>query len=168
MKVFFSLLTAMVLLASMAAQAHQQKAAITTVLFNPRTGNIEVMHRFVMHDAEHAVKEIFEKDADILSSKETQKRFAEYVSNRFAIGTEDGKKLPLSQVGFEVDGKFFWVYQETAQLESHQGLIVQHNALRDIWPAQTNTVNFEGAGKIKTLTFNENVELLKVKFETQH
>lgn len=37
-------------------QAHQIKAAITTVLFNQRTENIEVMHRFNLHDAEHAVK----------------------------------------------------------------------------------------------------------------
>ena len=37
------------------AVAHQQKIAITTVLFNPRTENIEIMHRFNLHDAEHAV-----------------------------------------------------------------------------------------------------------------
>ncbi len=41
------------------AAAHQQKIAITTVLFNPRTQNIEIMHRFNLHDAEHAVKALF-------------------------------------------------------------------------------------------------------------
>ena len=34
------------------AWAHQDREAITQVLFNPRTGNIEVMHRFLLHDVE--------------------------------------------------------------------------------------------------------------------
>jgi hypothetical protein len=37
------------------AFAHQQKAAETTVLFNKRSGQLEVSHRFYMHDTEHAV-----------------------------------------------------------------------------------------------------------------
>lgn len=164
----FITLAAVAILATASALAHQQKTAITTVLFNPRTDNIEIMHRFNMHDAEHAVKEIFNKEADILSSVETQQRFADYVSQRFAVAKEDGEVLPLSQVGFEVEGKFFWVYQETKQLENHHTLIVQHNALRDLWPKQTNTVNFEGLGKVKTLTFTDNVELLQVEFKTKH
>ena len=53
------------------AVAHQQKIAITTVLFNPRTENIEIMHRFNLHDAEHAVKAMFKKTADILDDKDT-------------------------------------------------------------------------------------------------
>lgn len=156
------------LLVTTSVFAHQQKTAITTVLFNPRTDNIEIMHRFVMHDAEHAVKEIFDKDADILKSPETQQRFADYVGKRFSVANANGEPLPLSQVGFEVEGKFFWVYQETKQLENHDALIVQHNALRDLWPKQTNTVNFEGLGKIKTLTFTDNIELLQVEFASKH
>lgn len=165
--VLFFITSVGVLIAATQAFAHQQKTAITTVLFNPRTENIEVMHRFNMHDAEHAVKRIFDKEADILNNKDTQKRFSEYVNKRFLIADKQGTILPLSSVGFEVQGKFFWVYQETQQLENLDNLIVKHDALRDLWPTQTNTVNFEGIGKIKTLTFTENVELLKVEF-TDH
>lgn len=148
------------------AFAHQQKTAITTILFNPRTQNIEVMHRFNMHDAEHAVREIFDKKADIISSADTQKRFALYVGERFHLATQDGQLLNLASVGYEAEGKFFWVYQETSQISDLDSLLVQHDALRDLWPSQTNTVNIEGNGKIKTLTFTENIELLKVEFES--
>ena len=55
-----------ILLLAAPLSAHQQKEAITRVLFNPRTGNIEVMHRFLLHDAEHAVKELVDAKADIL------------------------------------------------------------------------------------------------------
>jgi hypothetical protein len=152
------------LLLSCWAQAHQQKAAISTVLFNPSTANIEVMHRFNMHDAEHAVREIFGKDADIIDSPITQQQFSEYVNQRFVIYKQEGEVLPLTLVGHELDGKHFWVYQETAQVSELKNLTVRHNALRDLWPSQVNTINIEGKGELKTLVFSDSIELLKVEF----
>ncbi|QJR82801.1 hypothetical protein CA267_008965 [Alteromonas pelagimontana] len=145
--------------------AHQIKSAITTVLFNPHTANIEVMHRFNLHDSEHAVKVLFDKNADILDDKDTQKAFAEYVTHRFALLDADGQELPLSIVGFETEGKFFWVYQETAQPPQLEGLEIRHDALRDIWPSQINTLNVEGNGPVQTLTFQDSATLLEVSFE---
>ncbi|MFT5543614.1 MAG: hypothetical protein ACI96N_002823 [Arenicella sp.] len=149
------------------AHAHQQKMAITTVLFNPRTNNLEVMHRFDLHDAEHAVKEIFSGDADIMKSDKTQAEFAKYVAERFAIYSMNKTELPLAFIGTELEGKHFWVYQETPAPAELEGLYIQHNALRDIWHKQTNTINIEGKGNIQTLTFTDNTELLSVKFTHQ-
>ncbi|MGB0215876.1 MAG: DUF6702 family protein [Alteromonas oceani] len=146
------------------AVAHQQKIAITTVLFNPRTENIEIMHRFNLHGAEHAVKAMFKKTADILDDKDTQARFASYVANRFVLFNAQNDSLPLNLVGFEVEGKHFWVYQETAQPPALEGLQIRHDALRDLWPEQVNTINVEGNGDLKTLTFTDSVELLEVHF----
>lgn len=146
------------------ANAHQQKAAITTVLFNPRTHNIEVMHRFNLHDAEHAVKAILDKSADILDSDKTQREFAEYVAKRFALLDSEGNPIALKQVGYETAGKFFWVYQETEQPPKLEGLKIRHDALRDLWPKQVNTLNVEGMGDIKTLTFADDTTLLEVHF----
>ncbi len=140
------------------AAAHQQKAAITKVLFNPRTGNIEVMHRFYMHDAEHAVRQIFGKDADIIGSAETQSIFADYVGERFALISGE-TELPLSPVGFEIERVFFWVYQETPITDGISDLTIKHDALRDVWPQQINTVNIEGLGEVKTATFDGTIEL---------
>lgn len=161
-----SLLAALLLCAS--AAAHQQKAAITKVLFNPRTENLEVMHRFYLHDAEHAVKHLFDKHADIIGDATTQQRFADYVAQRFSMTDAQGNSIALALLGHEMEGKFFWVYQETAQPAGLQALEVQHQALRDLWPAQVNTVNIEGKGDIKTLTFDGNVTLLTVEFDKHH
>jgi hypothetical protein len=146
------------------AFAHQQKAAITRIEFNPRTNMLEVMHRFELHDAEHAVKELFNGSADIIQSKDTQKQFANYVSARFGIYFPNNEALPLTLVGYEVDGKHFWVYQETPKPEHIVGLQIVHNALRDIWFAQTNTVNVKLDQKVNTLTFTDNTEVLKIDF----
>lgn len=154
----------LLLMASTSSWAHQQKLSLTTVLFNPRTENIEIMHRFNLHDAEHAVKALFSKTADILDDPDTQKQFAEYAAERFSLLNNEGESLALKLVGFEIDGKHFWVYFETQQPPALKGLKVKHDALRDLWPTQINTINIEGKGDLKTLTFSENVELLEVSF----
>jgi hypothetical protein len=141
------------------------KAAITKVLFNPRTSNIEIMHRFELHDAEHAVKALFDTNADIISDKETQAQFAQDAADRFALLDNADQPLSLGLVGYEVEGKNFWVYQETAQPPAIEGLKIRHDALRDLWPTQVNTLNVEGVGDIQTLTFTDNVSLLEVRFD---
>lgn len=147
---------------------HQIKAAITTVLFNQRTQNIEVMHRFNLHDAEHAVKALFDKHADIMGDVKTQQAFADYVAKHFAILNSNAQPLELAKVGFELEGKHFWVYQETAEPPVLEGLKIRHDALRDLWPEQVNTLNVEGKGDIKTLTFADSVNLLEVSFSNNH
>jgi hypothetical protein len=158
-------LTGTLLFAAFSLYAHQQKTAISTVLFNPRTENIEIMHRFRVHDAEHAVKEIFSKNADIIDSQTTQQQFGDYVNQRFNLFDSNQTSLPLKMVGVELEGKFFWVYQETIQPTKLDNLTIRHDALRDLWPEQINTINVEGKGKLQTLTFTESVELLKVSFK---
>jgi Domain of unknown function (DUF6702) len=144
--------------------AHQQKAAETTVLFNKRSEQLEVSHRFYLHDTEHAVQSLFNKKADILNLESTQQQFAHYVAKQFLVHTLTGENLPLTNVGYEVEGKFFWVYQETAVPKELSGVKLFNGALRELWPTQINMVNIEGKGTIRTLYFSENKDWLITKF----
>ena len=145
------------------SSAHQQKSATSTISFNPNTHNIEIMHRFRIHDAEHAVKHVFGKDADIIGSTKTKKQFNDYVNKHFSMFSS-GNALHLISVGYESDGQFFWVYQETTEPPGLENLSIRHNALRDIWENQVNTINIEGKGQLQTMTFSDSVELLEVQF----
>ena len=148
--------------------AHQQKAAETTILFNQRSGQLEVMHRFYLHDTEHAVQKLFnkkgEKPADILNSKKTQAQFAEHVAEQFLIKHLDGKDLKLNDVGFEIEGKFFWVYQDTPLPKTTEGIKIYNGTLRKLWPTQINMVNVEKQGKTRTLYFSDNKDWLITRF----
>ena len=53
------------------SEAHQQKNAVTRILFNENTGNIEVM-RFFIHDAEHAAGLIFGERQMLAESRESR------------------------------------------------------------------------------------------------
>jgi len=162
------LLASAALLYAGIAGAHQQKESITRILFNPRTGNIEVMHRFDLHDAEHAVKQIFDTDADILASNETRDRFAAYVHARFALRDQDGVDLPLAPVGHEIEGRFLWVYAETPIPDKLTALTLTHDALRDLWPDQVNLVNVDRDGETTSALFAGGEEAITLRLPGPH
>ncbi|MDG1708711.1 MAG: hypothetical protein P8H03_08105 [Emcibacteraceae bacterium] len=165
MKKLYSLVLAIIITGALTAPvfAHQQRAAMTKVLFNKNSGNLEIMHRFYLHDTEHAVQMLFDKKADIRNSADTRELFANYVGNRFAIKPLNGEELELKPVGHEIERIYFWVYQEVKAPDDIEGLSMIHNALRDIWTDQVNTVNVEGRGDLRTATFEGDVELLSVE-----
>ena len=160
-------LLVMVLLACGSGQlaAHEMKAAFSKVFFNPRTGNIEVMHRFYVHDAEHGVKQLFDKNADLLNNQQTQQLFNQYVAAHFSLSSLTGERIPLTLVGGQLEGRFYWVYQETAIGSAVSGLIIAHSSLQELWPAQVNTVNVERNGQINTLSFDRNTARLTLSFQ---
>ncbi|MBB6522679.1 DUF6702 family protein [Pseudoteredinibacter isoporae] len=162
---FFKLISAIgLLLLSVSSVAHQQKAGITNILINERSGKLEVAHRFYLHDAEHAIKHLFGKSADIYRDEKTQQRFADYLSSEFAIRTDDGRSVELDTLGYELDGKFIWVYQEIDIPKPLPGVLwFKQGALRALWSKQINTVNIEarnakgarlGEGKALSLSFS--------------
>ena len=159
-------LLSLLLLACCSGQlaAHELKTALTKVLFNDRSGNIEVMHRFYVHDAEHGVKQLFDKSADLLNSEQTQQIFSQYVSEHFALTTPAGEAISLTLVGGQLDGRFFWVYQEAPIPSELQGLRIKHNALQALWPAQVNNVNIEGQGEVKSLSFDSKTDWQQLSF----
>ncbi|MEO0345795.1 MAG: DUF6702 family protein [Pseudomonadota bacterium] len=156
---------ALAVLLACSAVAHQAREAVTRVLFNNRTGNIEVMHRFLVHDAEHAVRDILGADADILGSEATRDQFAAYVSKRFKMRDQDDNWLELTPVGHEIEGQFLWVYAETPIPENLEALAMSHNALRDIWPDQVNLVTIERDGESQSALFAGGAPSVTIEFD---
>ena len=135
--------------------AHKMKAAYTIVLFNERTGYLEVMHRFTLHDAEEAAWFLFDKNADIIAKDETQAQFAQYVVTQFSLKTQPKQPLELELVGYQNDEGFFWVYQEAPLPSNITHLTIRHDALREVWSEQINTVNVEGKGVVQSVSFSD-------------
>lgn len=151
------------LLLTAAADAHRLRAALTTVLFNEHSGRIEVMHRFYLHDAEQVASRIAGDSANLFENAEDRQRFGIYVHERFEITTADGQPLPLTLRGSEIDGDFLWVYEAMRLPDPPlSAMTIDHRALRDLWPDQVNTVNVEGLGPVRSLTFRDPVSTLTV------
>ncbi len=130
------------------------KSAFTIILFNERTSNIEVMHRFMLHDAEEAAWKLFDAKADIVADEQTQAKFTAYVEAQFEVKDQNNKTLPLELVGFQNDAGYFWVYQEIRIPKDIVELKIRHDSLREVWTEQFNIVNVEGRGPAKSVQFN--------------
>lgn len=150
--------------------AHEQKTAVTRILFNPNTQNIEVMHRFLIHDAEHAAGQIFGIGQDLLESEDSRALFSSYVINRFSIEalfvSGESLDLDLTYIGAEVDGQFLWVYQETSTIEEVAAFTMVNMALRDVWPDQSNLVNVEKGGEVFSVLFDGGAEVKTLKLDS--
>lgn len=142
------------LLTAAFASAHEQKASITRVLFNERTQNIEVMHRFLLHDVEHASRKLFGESTDLLGEIAHRDRFETYVHERFELVDQHGTAIELTPVGNEIDGQYIWVYAEAAIPEGLSELTLSHHALRDVWPEQSNLVNVSRDQDLRSATFS--------------
>ncbi len=132
------------------SNAHQQKEAYISLLFNQRTGNMEISHRFLLHDAEHGLSFILKGAGDLSADELTQQRFFDYIQQHFKARDNDDRDLPLKPVGYEVDGKYFWIYQES-KIPDTEVIKLKHSALHELWPSQTNHINIEKDGWVKSL-----------------
>lgn len=152
-------------LCSFSAFAHQQKTAFIEILYNQRSEQIEVSHRFELHDAEHAVGQLFGGGADILASEETQRAFYQYATQSFSISRGDGTELDLENLGFEIEGKYFWVYQIAPIEPELTTLRLSSTVLQELWADQANWVNVKRDGEVETAVFEGSQNQIQISFD---
>lgn len=146
-------------LASLMLSAHEQKASLTDVFFNERTGNLEIAHRISIHDAEHMLRQTGRKPADLIHSEKTQSLFAEYVTKEFILQTVDRTKIELTLVGQEIDDGHLWIYQEITMAElPGKAFLINNSILHDEVDQQTNTVNVRFGSRVSTFIFTSGTQ----------
>ena len=121
--------------------AHQPKSALSTLELNERTGLVEIVHRFWVHDAEHAAEEVTGVAGDLRSDDAAQAAFARYVREHFALADAERTPLALEDVGVEVDGPYVWVYQELPGEALDRIAWLRFDALQELWRDQVNQLN---------------------------
>lgn len=142
---------ALLTLSALTAEAHQLKAAQTSIALSPATGLVEVIHRFYVHDAEHAVEQLVGLAGDIHRDAELRDAFARYVAERFTLADGDGVPLPLVLLGAEIDGDFLWIYEELPGDAWPRIASVRHDALQELWPEQENRINVRTETGLRTV-----------------
>lgn len=137
------------------AQAHQKNHALTTIIAKPANQGLEVMHRFYIHDIEFAVKTQLKNTSNFASDNSAQQFFAQHVTDTFNLRLSNQKPLPLNNIGYEIEGRFFWVYQEINHSVDVTKLEIRYETLIDMFPEQQNLVNMDIRGKTKSISFEK-------------
>jgi hypothetical protein len=143
------------------ALAHEQKTALTDILFNYRTGNLEIAHRLSLHDAEHTLYKATGLDEDLTQSAKAREAFAKYVAERFHLSSKGSKKWKLTMVGQEIDRGFLWVYQEIPIPTSISTFSIENKILHNVVKGQVNTLNVRNKGKVTTFVFEADTGTLR-------
>ena len=141
------------------AFAHQQKLATTSVVIKENSLGLEVVHRFFLHDIEPVVRKLAgDSKLDFLSDQEAQAIFGHYVETQFLIGQAENLLFQLRYIGHEVDGQYFWVYQELSEKLNVDEIRIKHGALTEYIDGQKNLVNLEHNGHVKSAYFSQGEE----------
>jgi hypothetical protein len=127
-------LVAVGMVAVATVEAHQQQEAYTTVLFNPRSGNVEISHRFYSHDAEFILAKHLGKTIDLTSEIKHRAGFSHYIASTFELSFGDAPSVKLVNIGSELEGQYIWVYQETPIPVQVCDLTVKMTTFHEIWP----------------------------------
>ncbi|MEO1101575.1 MAG: DUF6702 family protein [Pseudomonadota bacterium] len=147
------------------ALAHPQKVAVTQILFNDRTDQLEIAHRFALHDAENAAAQMSDVRPDLIGSAKARQDFAAYVVGGFSLRDGDDRPIALTLLGTEIEAGYLWVYQEATLPDGKPSLTIRQDALRDVWPEQTNLVTVEHGKVFRSLTFKDGAQALTVSLE---
>ncbi|NVJ60182.1 MAG: hypothetical protein HWE27_07330 [Gammaproteobacteria bacterium] len=146
------------------AYSHQQKESYTTVTINARTEKLEVMQRFYLHDAEHALNLVTGGKANLALDEQAQAKFASYISQSFGLLNAAGKPISLEFIGFETEGKYLWVYQEGNPPGDMSKMSVKMTSLQDVWSQQINHINFELLDQVKSVRLSHLDNWVEVVF----
>lgn len=136
--------------------AHRGPRALTTIEQNQNTGTIEIVHRLHLQDAEDAIRKIYSEKDLTLETIEGRAQLALHVEGTFqVVDGETDKPISLSLVGAQIEGDIILVFQEHTDVLPKL-LKIRHDALRETFPQQVNTVNIRLGSYVRTLVFREN------------
>jgi hypothetical protein len=148
-----ALLAAAIACCCMAAQAHLFHVGITDVSFNQKTGSTEFVHTYMTHDVEALLANLYQRQFD-LSQPEDEEIFRKYVEKKFWVEAADKARLPLRWVGLSVDAQKVVIYQEIENTPLSKAASIHDEVLIDFIAEQSNTLNVQDKGMIRSLIFD--------------
>ena len=144
------------------SEAHRAPGSLSTIEYNPRTGNTEIVHRLHSHDAELGVGTMLEMPDLSVLSIEGRAWIALYVEEHFRIESEEGP-VRLSMVGADLAADYVLVYQEVSG-RLPEVIRVRDDILRDAFPEQINQVNIDTGETVRSLVFAADDEWRRFEF----
>ena len=131
--------------------AHRVHAGVTEISVNPRTGEMEIIHRVFAHDLVMALGYDDMDAEDFFASPEGQNEIRAYVSEAFRMADGTGMMYAPQYVGAEVDGEFGWIYFLSDRLpDPADGFVVDNDILADHFDDQVMMTNLRFESRVRT------------------
>lgn len=132
------------------AFAHKVHAGATEVSLNPRTGEMEIVHRIFADDLMVAIGRDEADAEDVLVEPGGLDAVRDYVGANFRLGDPTGLLYELDYVGAEIDGEFAWIYFVSSPPQDESGFTVDNDLLADVLDDQVMMTNFRFNSLVRT------------------
>jgi hypothetical protein len=137
--------------AGIPAGAHKFYASLA-VVERTAEGRLEVSLRFFPDDLEAALRKSTGRTIAVENTREFAAAFEPWLDSVFSLRA--GQRVTrFKYVGVEVGVETAWVYVEAPWTESLDRSSMKNAILVDLFPEQTNTVNFAEGKKRSTIVF---------------
>lgn len=151
-----SILAAALMCASSSVLAHSFNFGITDITVNPRSGNTEVVHTYMLHDIEARLAALHQRPFDF-SRAADEALLRAYVEQQFSIESARKIRLPLKWIGISATTGSLMIYQEIEGAVIAANSTITDAVLLDYLPNQSNTVNLRFKGQVKSLLFDKSI-----------
>lgn len=147
-----ALAAVLALFSGAAARAHKFYASLA-VVEHTAEGRLEVSLRFFPDDLEAALRKSSGRTIAVENTKEFAAAFLPWLESVFSLSA--GKQTTrFRYVGLEVSVESAWVYVEAPWTEPLDRSSMRNAILVDLFPEQTNTVNFAEGKKRSSIVFS--------------
>lgn len=123
---------------------------MTDIAVNPRTAEMEVVHRVFAHDLLEALGETGADAADYLATREGLAAVGAYAAEYFRMADAEGELYELHYVGAEVEGEFAWIYFVAPEPERADSFIVDNDLLAGTFEDQVMMTNLRFDSHVRT------------------
>lgn len=147
---------------------HDAHISVCDIIFNEKTGSIEIIHAVMIDDFENALKKVpGQKNIDLLlpetyeSNDETIKQ---YFEEHFKL-YRSGEQLEFTWIGYEVVDAHLRAYFEFENIRNPEGLILNSKILTKEHRKQQNMIHWKFGEKLQTAILSRNKSNLELTVE---
>ena len=131
-------------------EAHRVHAGVTEITINPRTDEMEIIHRVFAHDLVEALGHDDRDAAEYFADPDGLAEIGQYFSARFRFADGTGRLFELEFVGAEVDGEFGWIYFAAPPPADLEDFIVDNDVLSGHFDDQIMMTNLRFNSHVRT------------------
>ena len=136
--------------------AHPLYVSVTEINHNASEKSLEISIKIFSDDLEQILEKNNKTQLDILAAKDKahfDQYIPDYITKNLVLKV-DGKQLPLSFVGFEVENEAAYCYFEVRNVASVKKLDIQNSILYDFNDTEMNIVHVTVNGSRKSNKVN--------------
>ena len=136
------------------APSHAYHASITEMRYNGPQKQLEISIKVFTDDFEKALSRGQKAPVRLSTPGPLPSvRTAEYLRRQLVIKTATGGALPFQFLGMQAEKDAYWLYCKVALPRTMAGLQIRNAVLLDVFPDQSNILNFEAGSKKQSVLF---------------